>query len=297
MFGQQSDLGQVDVAVQLDHGQKALQFGIAMSAKKQPAKALSEYTEFNAPAPLAAHFLCFWTQTITGTQGAYEHRVLPDGCLDIVLINDEPAVVVGPWTVPFVARLAAGTIVTGARLHPGRASWLLGMPASELLNQAIPMAALKGGMQKMRLEKVTEQRDAEARRSALAQTLLAAVESPAPWDEAVLAAIQWLSRHPHGRIEQLSHAMGISERQLHRRFSAAVGYSPKMFHSVLRFQRLLKTGREAGAEQGLANLAASAGYADQAHMTREVRRFASLRPTMLLRSAECTLTMSDLFKT
>jgi AraC-like DNA-binding protein len=62
-----------------------------------------------------------------------------------------------------------------------------------------------------------------------------------------------------------------------------------MFQSVLRFQRLLKTARERGAEQGLADLAASAGYADQAHMTRDFQRFANLRPTELLRSAESTL--------
>jgi len=37
--------------------------------------------------------------------------------------------------------------------------------------------------------------------------------------------------------------------------------------------------------------------ADQAHMTREARRFSNCTPTVLLRSAECTLRMSDLFKT
>jgi hypothetical protein len=70
-----------------------------------------------------------------------------------------------------------------------------------------------------------------------------------------------------------------------------------MFQSVLRFQRLLKTAREIGAKQDLADLAASAGYADQAHMTRDVYRLANLWPTVLLRSAESTLEMSDLFKT
>jgi hypothetical protein len=69
-----------------------------------------------------------------------------------------------------------------------------------------------------------------------------------------------------------------------------------MFQSVLRFQRLLKTARETGATQTLAALAASAGYADQAHMTRDVHRLANTRPTVLLRSTESTLQMSDLFK-
>lgn len=267
-----------------------------MSLDYRPAEPLSEYKEFSAPPLLASQVLCFWTQTILGSHGAFEHRVLPDACIDIVLINDEPPMLVGPWTVPFLARLAVGTSITGVRLCPGRASCLLGIPASELLNQVIPIEAVKGAVQKMPLEQVTAQPDAAARRSALAQVLSAWIED-SPSDHAVMAGIGWLSRHPHGRVEQLSQRIGISERQLHRRFSAAIGYGPKMFQSVLRFQRLLKTAREIHGEKSLADLAANAGYADQAHMTRDVQRLANLRPTALLRSAQSTLQMSDLFKT
>lgn len=267
-----------------------------MNLDHQPPCNLSHYREFSAPAPLADRFLCLWTQTIFGSQGDYQHRVLPDACIDIVLINEEPPVVVGPWTDPFVTRLAVGTRVTGARLHPGRASCLLGIPASELLNQIIPVADLRGAVESMRLEKVIEQPNAAERRSALGQVLVASMEHPTAFDPAVVAGIQWLSRRPHGRIVELSRWIGVSERQLHRRFSAAVGYGPKMFQSVLRFQRLLKIARETGPERSLADLAASAGYADQAHMTRDVHRLANVRPSVLLRSAKSTLQMSDLFK-
>jgi AraC-like DNA-binding protein len=223
--------------------------------------------------------------------------VLPDACVDIVFINDEPPTVFGPWTVPFVSRLAAGTTITGARLHPGCASCLLGMPVSELLNQAVPITSVKGAIQRMRPGNVIEQSGGGARRSALAQALLTTIEHSAPVDQAVWRGIQWLSSHPYGRIGQLSEWLGIGDRQLHRRFSAATGYSPKVFQSVLRFQRLLKIARDTGAAQGLADLAASAGYADQAHMTRDVHRFANVRPAILLRSTKSTLQMSDLFKT
>jgi transcriptional regulator GlxA family with amidase domain len=152
-------------------------------------------------------------------------------------------------------------------------------------------------MRNIRLEKVMEEPNSAAQRSTLGQVLLTSLEDSAPFDQAVLAGIRWLSRRPHGRVEQLSRWIGVSERQLHRRFSAAIGYGPKTFQSVIRFQRLLKTAREKGAEQSLANLAATVGYADQAHMTREVQRLANLRPTELLRSTESTLQMSDLFKT
>jgi len=273
-----------------------LHFSIAMNLDDQPSATFSEYTEFPSPGPLAARFLCFWTQTITGSRGIYEHRVLPDGCIDIVFIDHEPPMVAGPWTVPFLARLAAGSSITGARLRPGCASGMLGLPASELVNQNLPIATLGGAMQHIQLDRVLDQSNPAARRSVLAQVLRASMDRSAPFDQAVLAAIEWLSRRPHGRIDQLSHWIGISERQLHRRFSAAVGYGPKLFQSVLRFQRLLKTARETSAQQSLADLSSSAGYADQAHMTREVRRLADIRPTLLLRTTESTLQMSDLFK-
>lgn len=260
----------------------------------QTSRPRSEYKEFHAPAPLANRFRCLWTQTIVGSQGAYEHRVLPDACIDIVLINDEPPVVVGPWNVSFVAQLAVGTTITGARFYPGCASCLVGIPASELLNQEIPIAAVKGALQSVQLEDVIEQPNAAARRTALSRFISAAVEDFAPLDESVLAGIRWLSSHPHGSIGQFSRWIGIGERQLHRRFSAAIGYGPKKFQSVLRFQRLLKNARERGAEQSLADLAASAGYADQAHMTRDVHRLADLWPTVLLRSAESTRFVQDM---
>ena len=69
-----------------------------------------------------------------------------------------------------------------------------------------------------------------------------------------------------------------------------------MFQSVLRFQRLLKIAREMGPEKGLGDLAVNAGYADQAHMTREVRRFSGTPPTVLLPSARCALGLSDLVR-
>jgi len=65
----------------------------------------------------------------------------------------------------------------------------------------------------------------------------------------------------------------------------------------LRFQRLLNFASGSGDQQSFADLAVLAGFADQAHMTREARRFANCTPTVLLRSAECTLRMSDLFNT
>lgn len=258
--------------------------------------ALSDYREYAPPRSLADHFLCLWTQTISGCKGEYAQRVLPDGCIDIVFINDEAPIVVGPWVNPFVARFPAGTRVVGARWHPGRAPALLGLPAAELLNQSVALRDVWNARLTSSFEQVCEQPDLLARRSALQDLLLSHLGDAAPGDAIVSASIRWLARHPHGRVGQLSRWIGISGRQLQRRFSESVGYGPKSFQSILRFQRLLHFASRAVGRRSLAELSADAGYSDQAHMTREVQRFSGSAPTALFQSAQSALQMSDLFK-
>ena len=95
--------------------------------------ASSDYREYAPPPSLADHLLCFWTLSITGYRSEYAQRVLPDGCIDIVFINDEAPIVVGPWVEPFIARLPVASKIIGARWHPGRAPALLGLPARSWL--------------------------------------------------------------------------------------------------------------------------------------------------------------------
>jgi len=257
----------------------------------------SDYCEFPPPSPLAGHLLCLWTQTIAGSRDEFAQLVLPDGCIDIIVINDEAPVVVGPWTEPYIARLAPGTTITGARCHPGLAPGLLGLPSSTLLNQYVPLAAMWGSAASARFSRIADQPGPAARRSAMEAAVLHCLAYANPVDEAVQASIQWLAARPHGRIEDLSRWIGISRRQLQRRFSTAVGYGPKMFQSVLRFQRLLDLAGRGSVPRSLARLSADAGYADQAHMTREVQRFSGSPPTVLFRSARCALRLSDLVDT
>jgi len=84
----------------------------------------------------------------------------------------------------------------------------------------------------------------------------------------------------HRDVEpELSHGSSSCERQLRRRFDERVGYGPKTLAANLRFQRLVAELRSARLE--LAAAAAAAGYADQAHLSRESLRLAGLSPREL----------------
>ena len=252
----------------------------------------SEYREFRPPLPLAEHFLCLWTETVSSPAG-YTQRVLPDCCADILLVNGIPTVV-GPWTEFFLAPLAPGTKIIAARCHPGLTASLLGVPASELLNRSVPLREVWGSAETARFARIADERSFSAQMSAMEAALIERVANSPPADEATLAAIQWIAQHPQGRVEQLSKWLGWSSRQIQRRFTTAVGYGPKLFHSVFRFQRLLHLAARTGVQRNLAELAADAGYSDQAHMTREVQRFSGKPPSLLLQSSACTLRLSSL---
>lgn len=255
----------------------------------------STYREFHPSRDLAPYLVCHWIQTIH-SRTEFAQRVLPDGCVDVLLINGV-ATVIGPWTRPFVANLPPGTNIVGARICPGMASSLLGIPASELLNRSVPLDDVWGSARTSEFGRVADQRTVQARMSAMESLLLTREVTTRPVDHAIRAAIQWIARHPHGRIEQLGQWLGVSPRQIQRRFTTSVGYGPKLFQSVFRFQRLLHLTSNEGVQGNLARFAVNADYADQAHMSREVKRFSDKQPRALLRTSRSTLALSGLMDT
>jgi methylphosphotriester-DNA--protein-cysteine methyltransferase len=102
-------------------------------------------------------------------------------------------------------------------------------------------------------------------------------------DPAVTWATALLS-DPRARTDDVAAEIGLSLRQLRRRCHAAVGYGPKTLQRVLRFRRFVSRVDEGGpAARDLAIVAAEAGYADQAHLTRECGRLSGLTPAALAR--------------
>ena len=82
-------------------------------------------------------------------------------------------------------------------------------------------------------------------------------------------------------IEELTQRLGLSERTLRRRSSDAFGYGPKTLERVLRLHHVfaaLRTPRPLP----LADLAAESGYADLAHLSREVRALTGFTPKEIL---------------
>jgi AraC-like DNA-binding protein len=80
------------------------------------------------------------------------------------------------------------------------------------------------------------------------------------------------------RISNVQRHTGYSPKHFISLFRDAVGLTPKHYYRVKRFTAALQT-IAGGAGSSLAETAASSGYADQSHLTREFRAFAGITPT------------------
>ncbi len=235
----------------------------------------ARYAEHRPPPALTGLVECGWT--LTCDDPLLDHRVLPDGCIDLVLGAGAEPTVAGPATTAFMAPLPARGFAAGIRFHPGAAAALLGLPAAELLNLHVPLAELWG---RDAAGPVAQAPDAATALIALRDALVARLPDAADPDPAVRAAATALAADPSVPVARLARAVALSERQLRRRFHAHVGYGPKRLGRVLRLRRLLEHSGDPWALRAL-----SAGYADQAHMIRECVELAGVPPTRLAPAA------------
>ena len=239
------------------------------------------YTEWPAPAALRDAVACLWAQ-VTTADGDRDGLVLPDGCTDLIWEQGRGAYVAGPDTGPVPTVLAAGTVVVGVRFRPSAGGPALGLPLSELRDQRVDLADLRPADAR-RLAAGLDPGTAASR----ALDITAALVAEGAPDLAVARAARLL-RDPRARTEDIAADVGLSLRQLRRRCHAVVGYGPKTLQRVLRFRRFVARIDAHPDVLDLAAIAAEAGYADQAHLTRECARLAGLTPAALVRQRDRT---------
>lgn len=222
-------------------------------------KETDNYGEW-APPPAWRHVVnCCWEQQVVadGVQ-----RVLPDGCADLLMFESGAREVVGLFDEVAMPMLSAGTRLRGIRFRPEAVGAAFGVDAATLRNQTLPLEDVVGTRRAHRLAD-------EARIDAWIRSV--------ELDRRAAAAVRLLTVEL--RVEDVSARIGISVRQLRRIVLAEAGVGPKAFQRIARLRRLLASAERG---DGLAAAAVTAGYSDQAHMTREVSRLSGLTPAALL---------------
>jgi AraC-like DNA-binding protein len=190
----------------------------------------------------------------------------------------------------FVAGLADGPVIVS---HGGSACCmqvdldmlaarrLLGLPMSELANRSVALGDVLGPAADDLAERIHGAPGWPERFALVERALAERLAGAPPPDPGVEWSLRVLARSGgRAAIGGLAGELGWSHRRLIARFRDAVGLPPKRVARILRFERLTAL---IGADPGLgwARAAAECGFADQAHLAREVRDLAGVTPTRL----------------
>jgi AraC-like DNA-binding protein len=232
------------------------------------------YAEWQPPAALRGVVACLWAGVAPDGDGR-DGLVLPDGCCDLIWDSGAGGYVAGPDTGPVRTAATAGVVTLGVRFLPAAGGPVLGLPLSDLRDQRVCLADLLPAQARFLTPALSP--EAAAARLLDVTGRLACDGTPDP----AAARVAALLRDPAARTEDITARAGLSERQLRRRVHAAAGYGPKTLQRVLRFQRFVRLLDASAALPDLAAAAARAGYADQAHLTRECRALSGHTPAAL----------------
>ena len=232
--------------------------------------------EIIPPAVLAPFVDRFWYRGSADPETTAPTRVLPDGCLDIV-VGLHGAIVVGAMTRAIVVSPAGGSGLLGVRFRPGMATAFLSIPAAALTDDRAPLEAIwRDGAEVA--DYVGSTLDCEQAVSRLAERLIARLPRITAVPADLRAAVEQITEHG-GRIDisGVAAALGVTRQHLARRFAAHVGVTPKMLCRVVRLWQVLRLPRRGPVNW--AALAADLGYSDQSHLVSEFRALTGLTPS------------------
>src|SRR5262245_7327671 len=223
---------------------------------------------------------CFWVIT---AECEARIRVVPDGttAISIQRQSDGPSEwsLRGPLLQPDERRFTAPTTLVGVRLRPGVAFLLSGIQAHSMVDRRIDLSRCAPFRELTSID-ASEHTPAQSI-DALQRFLVNRLENSNVHD-VVAAALAEIDRE-HGclPVEDVAARCGVSARHLNRLMRLWVGYGPKRYAGIVRFQSTLMH-MEHAPEQSVALLASETGYFDQAHLTIDVARFAGATPGHLL---------------
>jgi len=223
----------------------------------------------------------FWVQAPEVAAPLEPQRILPDGCIDLLVgLRRRTCDVVGTMTRALVVSQPAAA-TAAVRFRPGGAVAFLGVAAHELTDRSVPAGDV--GLRWLSPRVLEAEQPALAVQELERSLLLRLGALERPHRTAAAAVLACFGTAPP-RVQELAHGLGCSRQRLTRLLLDQVGIGAKELLRVGRLQRAVdQLQRTEGAS--LAQAASGLGYFDQAHMCRDFRELVGLSPARVRSSA------------
>lgn len=248
------------------------------------------YREIEPSIQLRPFVANFWILEHDGVD-VTPQRVVPDGHAELILNWDQPfeSFHAGQWQRqpqyflagqidgPLLLRPAGKARMLGVRFHPHGVSWLLGRCGRELSGRFTPVEDLSHALSRS----LNNALEAAAPVGAVETALLSAGHISGDEDVLVAEAVRRIGAKKGAvELKALARDLGLSIRQLERRFLFTVGLPPKLFCRIERFNNVFHAlGKPSG---NWVETAVACGYYDQAHLIRDCKSFSGQTPAILL---------------
>lgn len=242
------------------------------------------YREYSPHPALSNHIDAYWTINTGNIEQSKIHRILPDGCTDIIFnkgntiyrpdqqpaLLSEESYLIGTMTTFTETMQSSGNAILGIRFKPGAITAFYPVDAHEITDLGIPYK------DHLLRELVYQSPDL---RTDLNLYFLKKLSSKPIAIAAVLNEIH----NSGGRIKvaELIKNHAMSERKMERLFKKDVGVSIKTMTRLIRFQHTFKTLQDNAGKRSLSDIAYAAGYYDQAHLCNEIKAYTGFTPSNL----------------
>ncbi len=207
--------------------------------------------------------------------------LIPDGCFDILFRCRKQTPHAILWTSPLQRRVQhnfqKNCEYFGVRFFPEQGLIKLKYPMKEMLDRQIPLLDVTS-IDAAVIEKMCYASSFEERIKLFQRYLLRLEPNTNQDYEIVASAIKNITESSGLlNISDLSKKVGYSDRYIRGKFEEYIGFSPKQFCQIVKFQNCLhKLLFE--DDQDLLDLIYDYGYFDQAHFIKGFKKFAYYTP-------------------
>lgn len=265
------------------------------------------YQTFEPCHDLKTLVKCYWTLESLKEKSPEKQTIVPDGCIEMIFhyrdvykqyiengksIIQPRCFVIGQLTRPLVIKPTGETGIFSVRFHPNGFLPFATVPIKETENTAVSMEKLFG-KDGLEIEKEILNANSTFDRIKLIETFLFnRLTDTETIDLIVKSTVETiLTANGQLSVNELSEQLNINRRQLVRKFSSAIGLSPKQLSKTIRLQATLKMLLNKKFTS-LTALAYENEYYDQAHFIRDFKELTGYTPKEFYGN---NLKMSSLF--
>lgn len=253
------------------------------------------YRQFFPHDALAPYVECFWILEAPSHLSTGSERLPADGRVEVMFHlagpskryradgQGEPHVqrtssILGGRSRGYVVEQIGASHYVAIRFRPGGIAPFINIPLIDLVDQVVNLDVIWGPTIKILEEQLFDAHSLQTIVEILNTTLLGRFEQH-PHLRTIEAATQMIDASGGNiSVRQLASHFGWSQKHFERLFAQYVGFHPKRYARISRFQQMSVWAARHARGMAMGKLAAAFGYFDQSHFSKEVMTFTGVPP-------------------